>query len=102
MGKPPFRADNYMDLTSKIHSGQTKRISMRYSEDLERMIKQMIRVRPGDRPTVDSLLTHPYVDVRVRETKLKTEKIRIKREVKSKERELEKREQRLREREKLF
>lgn len=63
--RPPFKADNYLDLAKKIHDGSVRRIKMMYSDDLDYVIKKMLDTNPKQRPSVSDLLTAPQVDIRI-------------------------------------
>lgn len=88
---PPFYAENQLSLALKIKQGQFKRIPSRYSEELMRAIKWMLKVEPKERPNVEDLLNLPHVSMRLREKALKKNMIHMKKkeeEVKKKEQEL--------------
>ncbi len=68
---PPFKADNYLDLSKKIHDARVRRIKMKYTDDLNRVIRMMLNPVACERPSVEDLLTIPHVETRVREEKLK-------------------------------
>ena len=86
--KPPFTADNQLALALKIKEGQFKRIPPKYSEELMRTIKWMLKPEPKERPNVEDLLNLPHVSMRLREKALKKNMLHMKKkeeEVKKKE-----------------
>jgi NIMA (never in mitosis gene a)-related kinase len=68
---PPFTADNQLALALKIKQGTFARIPSRYSEELMRTIRWMLKPEPKDRPNVEDLLNLPHVSMRLRERALK-------------------------------
>ena len=64
-------ATNQLSLALKIKEGNFQRIPSRYSEELMRVIKWMLKVEPTDRPNVEDLLNLPHVSMRLRERALK-------------------------------
>jgi NIMA (never in mitosis gene a)-related kinase len=56
---PPFYAENQLSLALKIKQGQFKRVPSRYSEELNRTIKWMLKSEPKERPNVEDLLNLP-------------------------------------------
>ena len=100
---PPFYAENQLSLALKIKQGVFKRIPTRYSEELMRAIKWMLRVEAKERPNVEDLLNLPHVSMRLREKALKKNMVHMKKkedEVKKRERELQEREEAIAKREK--
>ena len=92
----PFQADNHLALAMKIKQGQFKRLpETRYSEELMRTVKWMLKTEPKDRPNVEDLLNLPHVSMRLREKALKKNLQHMKR----KEEEVGKKEVELTERE---
>lgn len=85
----------------KIKSGKLDRIPSMYSDDLWNIITSMIKQDPDRRPSVEELQTHPQIQVRVKEWKIKQHRESMKRKeyelqkrvhlVKEKEAELQKR-----------
>ena len=53
--KPPFRADNHLNLAMRIKDGKLKRIPCEYTEDLDKAIRMMIKVDPHQRPSIEDL-----------------------------------------------
>lgn len=49
--KPPFRARDMEGLYRKVTRGYYSRINKSYSEDLSKILKCLIKVRPADRLT---------------------------------------------------
>jgi NIMA (never in mitosis gene a)-related kinase len=85
---PPFFAENQLSLALKIKQGSFKRLPSRYSDELNRAIKWMLKVEPKERPNVEDLLNLPHVSMRLREKALKKNMVHMKKkeeEVKKKE-----------------
>lgn len=92
--KPPFQAENYLALAVKIKEGKIGKIPNHYSEDLQSVIEQMLKVDPSKRPSIEDLIKkNSSINVKVREIKVK-EKIN---EVIEKEKLLEVKEKELKE-----
>lgn len=68
---PPFQAENSLSLALKIKQGSFSRVPSRYSEELMRVIKWMLKPDPKHRPNVEDLLNLPHVSMRLRERALK-------------------------------
>lgn len=58
-------------MSVKIKEGAFKRLSSRYSEELMRTVRWMLKVEPKERPNVEDLLNLPHVSMRLREKALK-------------------------------
>jgi hypothetical protein len=58
-------------LALKIKKGEFSRLPSRYSEELMRVIKWMLKVDPKHRPNVEDLLNLPHVSMKLRERALK-------------------------------
>jgi hypothetical protein len=58
-------------LALKIKKGEFSRLPSRYSEELMRVIKWMLKVDPKQRPNVEDLLNLPHVSMKLRERALK-------------------------------
>lgn len=67
---PPFEASNQLALAVKIKAGRVARIPERFSDDLNRAVRQMLQVEQAKRPTIEELLGVPQIAIRVRERKL--------------------------------
>lgn len=65
--QPPFTADNQLALALKIKQGTFKRLPSRYSEELQRTVRWMLKLEPKERPNVEDLLNLPHVSMRLRE-----------------------------------
>jgi hypothetical protein len=72
----------------KIKSGKLDRIPAAYSDDLMTVIRAMIEQDPEKRPSVDQMMSHEQIHVRLKEEKIKQFRDSLKR----KEAELVKRE----------
>ena len=59
--KPPFTAHDLQGLYKKVCAGQFQRIPMKYSNDLETVIRSLLRQNPNERPNVEELLSNPLV-----------------------------------------
>jgi NIMA (never in mitosis gene a)-related kinase len=51
--KPPFRANDMNGLYKRVLKGAYPKISPTYTQDLATMIKTLLQVEPGVRPTCD-------------------------------------------------
>ena len=58
---PPFRAQNMEELFKKVIRGYYPDISNRYSKDLSEILKLMIQIEVGARPSCDELLKMPII-----------------------------------------
>jgi serine/threonine protein kinase len=92
---PPFQGENSLSLALKIKQGNFSRVPNRYSEELMRVIKWMLKPDPKQRPNVEDLLNLPHVSMRLRERALK----RNLQHMKKKEEEVKKKENQLKEKE---
>ena len=102
---PPFQANNHLSLALKIRDGQYKRVPDKYSDELMRVIRWMLKPDPRQRPNVEDLLNLPRVSIRLRERALKRKKMHIEKKtqelsereakIAQRERELEELERRL-------
>ena len=63
--RPPFQANSMEDLFKKIMRGIYPRISSKYSEDLSDVLKLMIQVEVGARPSCEELLKMPMIYKRI-------------------------------------
>ena len=69
---PPFQAENSLSLALKIKQGTFKPLpSPRYSQELSRTIRWMLKQEPRERPNVEDLLNLPQVSMRLREKALR-------------------------------
>lgn len=59
--RPPFQAHNHMALALKIKEGRVERFSERYSEDLWRLVQDMLNVDFTQRPNIEALLDYPVL-----------------------------------------
>ena len=57
---PPFRASNLKELYNKIQKGLFDRIPIFYSDDLQSMVNELLRVNPVLRPTASEILNHRH------------------------------------------
>lgn len=69
--RPPFAATTHLQLAARIKAGNFERLPLRYSEDLQQLVTWMLTLHPDLRPSVDELLAHPMVALRLREKKVK-------------------------------
>ena len=74
---PPFTANNHLSLALKIRDGKYERIPEKYSEELMRVIRWMLKPDSSQRPNVEDLLNLPRVSIRLRERALKRKKAHI-------------------------
>ncbi|KAJ7407038.1 Serine/threonine-protein kinase Nek2 [Willisornis vidua] len=111
---PPFTAYNQKELAEKIREGKFRRIPYRYSEQLNKLLKEMLNVKDYCRPSVEDILQHPLIEDLVTEEQkqnsdrrcwrsLESEKLQYSdaavNELKQKEQQLQEREQAIKERE---
>lgn len=57
--KPPFRAESMEGLYKKVLRGVPERIPGGYSRELAEVIRSMLQVKPGLRPSCEELLSSP-------------------------------------------
>ena len=62
---PPFRAKNMEELYNRVIKGQYKKIGDKYSEDMNEIIRFLLKVNPKDRPNCDEILKHPIIKKRL-------------------------------------
>lgn len=62
--RPPFRGRDMKELSKRVQSGAFARISPRYSSDLDAVIRRLLRVDPGQRPSAAEALELPQVAAR--------------------------------------
>ena len=63
--RPPFQAKSMEELYKKVMRGIYPKIPSRYSEDLSDVIKLMIQVESGARPSCEELLKMPMIYKRI-------------------------------------
>ena len=63
--RPPFQAQSMEELYKKVMRGIFPKISSKYSEDLSDVLKLMIQVEVGARPSCDELLKMPMIYKRI-------------------------------------
>lgn len=59
--KPPFRATDMDGLYKKVSAGSFKKLPSHYSVDLNNLVKSMLKVKPGQRPSADRLLSSSII-----------------------------------------
>ena len=69
--KPPFEASNHLALAMKIKSGKYDRIPIRYSEELQRVIRGMLEIDVERRVSIGDLMGIGNVVIRIREKKFR-------------------------------
>ena len=62
---PPFRAQSMEELFKKVVRGYYPDISNKYSKDLSEILKLMIQIEVGARPSCDELLNMPIIKKRI-------------------------------------
>ena len=72
--RAPFEATTHYQLAVKIKSGKLDRIPQQYSDDLMTVISAMIQQDPDRRPSVDQILEHPQIQLRLKDAKLQLAK----------------------------
>ena len=75
---PPFEASNHLALALKIKNGKFDKIPENYSEELQRVISWTLSKKHEERPNVDDLLNIPYISRKLREKRLKDNKVLLK------------------------
>ena len=75
---PPFEASNHLSLALKIKNGKFERIPSKYSDEIQRVILWILSKNEDDRPSVDDLLNLPEISLRLREKRLKDNKVVLK------------------------
>ena len=63
----PFRGNSMQNLYQNVLRGIYQQISMRYSEDLRKIIKQILVVNPKNRPSSSELLENPIIKRKILE-----------------------------------
>ena len=63
--RPPFRAQNMEGLYNKVIKGQFCRIPDRFSNELFEIVKLLIQVNTGLRPSCDEILKNPIIQRRI-------------------------------------
>ena len=63
--RPPFQAKSMEELCKKVMRGIYPKLSSKYSEDLSDVIKLMIQVEAGARPSCEELLKMPMITKRI-------------------------------------
>ncbi|KAL8592590.1 Serine/threonine-protein kinase Nek2 [Nucella lapillus] len=58
---PPFVASNQVELNRKIRIGDFSRLPSKYSSELDRIVRKMIKVEVSQRPSIDDILRDPTV-----------------------------------------
>ena len=76
--RPPFEAKNQITLSVKIKNGSVERIPGRYSEDLWRVIQNMLNVEFTQRPTVEDILSFPPIAQKRKEKMLRESQAQLK------------------------
>ncbi|XP_012890269.1 PREDICTED: serine/threonine-protein kinase Nek5 [Dipodomys ordii] len=59
----PFEGTNLHQLVLKICQAQLAPISPRFSHDLQSLVLQLFKVSPRDRPSVNSILKKPFLEI---------------------------------------
>ena len=78
---PPFRAQSMEDLFKKVIRGYYPDISNKYSKDLSEILKLMIQIEVGARPSCEELLKMPLIKKRIEFFNNKNEGKEIKEEL---------------------
>jgi NIMA (never in mitosis gene a)-related kinase len=76
--RPPFEATNHLSLAIKIKSGKFDRLPIRYSEELQSLIGNMVNINSEQRPTVSELLTLTSTQLRIKEIEIKEKHLELK------------------------
>jgi hypothetical protein len=59
--RPPFDSTTVINLAAKINAGKFSRIPMKYSDNLQEIIRMMIQTDPRRRPRIQELADHPIL-----------------------------------------
>lgn len=78
--KPPFEASNHLALAMKIRSGKFDRIPLRYSEDLQKVIRNMLEIDAQRRVGIVDLINLGNVVIRIKEKKIRDRYLELKKE----------------------
>eukprot|EP00347_Sterkiella_histriomuscorum_P012471 403368448 len=78
--RAPFEATNQIQLAMKIKNGKFDRIPNQYSDELFRVIQQMMTLDQLKRPSVDEIMIHPQISKNIKENFIKDKYTSIKRE----------------------
>lgn len=78
--KPPFEASNHLALAMKIRSGKFDRIPLRYSEDLQKVIRNMLEIDAQKRVSIVDLINLGNVVIRIKEKKIRDRYLELKKE----------------------
>lgn len=89
--RAPFEATTHLQLANKIRAGNLARIPAQYTDELMKVIRIMLEQKAEKRPSVQDLLGHEQIQVRVLEKKYKDKYTYLKK----KEQEIAKREKEL-------
>ena len=62
---PPFRAESMDALYKKVLKGKYAKINYKYSDDIEEIVKLLLKVNPNERPSCDQILKNKLVMERI-------------------------------------
>lgn len=112
---PPFMAYNQKDLAEKIKEGKFRRIPYRYSDELNKLLTEMLNLKDYLRPSIEEILQYSLLMVWVAEEQTKmidkrerrsperfTQQTSVSSDLRLKEQQLQAREKALRDREELL
>ena len=63
--RPPFRGENMDKLYNKVIKGEYGKISERYSDDIKKVIKLLLKVNPKERPNCTQILNNYLIKKRL-------------------------------------
>lgn len=63
--KPPFDANNLTALALRIAKGEYDTVPAHYSDELKKIIGDLLVVDPGKRPAINKILEYPLLKKRI-------------------------------------
>ena len=76
---PPFEAHNHLTLALKIKSGKVEKIPENYSENLKKIISNLMNLNPDKRPNITQIINLPEVSSILKEKKMMDNFLKLKR-----------------------
>ncbi len=63
--RPPFRAQDMEGLYKKVMKGVYPKIQSNYSQELSAVIKSLLQVTPGGRPSANKLMASSVIQKKI-------------------------------------